>query len=433
MRSAGYFLTRFALPIIVLISFWASSNLRWSEQGRKYTIISDGKGYYGYLPAIFIYHDLNFRFFDSIEAKYYDEHVKYDYRQNIDGNMIDKYFAGVAVMQMPFFLAGHVTTLMSDQPSDGYSKWYVIWTCIGGIFWLTFGLFYLRKFLKLHGASDGQAAFILFVIYFGTNLFYYAIVEPAMSHVYSFALVSAFLYYGKKWIDTGNASSAFKCAVALGMIALVRPVNVLIVLWLMFEAGGIFRLWERMRELFSCVKYVLLSVAAVFIPMVIQLLIWKMQTGSWFVNSYGDEAFHFTQPHVLDFLFSYKKGMFVYVPLTFIALLGVVPMWKKDSGKALLAILFFVIVFYVLSSWWMWYYGGSFGTRVIVEYLPVFALMLWWLLNGIKLRAVRISLISLIIALTLFCQFQTIQYRYHLIHWSEMTKEKYWDVFLKVP
>jgi hypothetical protein len=30
------------------------------------------------------------------------------------------------------------------------------------------------------------------------------------------------------------------------------------------------------------------------------------------------------------------------------------------------------------------------------------------------------------------CQIQTYQYRYGEIHWSEMTKDRYWNVFLRI-
>lgn len=433
MRTASVFFSKLCIPIILLVSLWTASNLKWGPDSRKYTIVSDGKGYYSYLPAVFIYHDLSFSWFDTIEAKYYDEHTKYDFRAGETGKPIDKYFCGVAVMQVPFFLAGHGITLMTDEPADGFSKWYIIFTCLGALFWLSVGLIYLRKFLTLHGANENQSAFLLFVIYFGTNLFYYTIIEPTMSHLYSFSLVSMFLYFGKKWIDSNDKTSALKAALLFGMIALVRPVNILIAIWLVFEAGGIQLLWKRKLEMLKSVKHVTLATLFLIAPFFVQMIIWKIQTGNWFVNSYGEEAFHFRQPHMIDFLFSYKKGMFVYLPITLVTLFGIIPLWKKESRKAVIAILFFLTIIYVLSSWWMWYYGGSFGTRVIVEFLPVFALLLYYLLNGIKRRAVKITVISLIVVLTLFCQFQTWQYRYFIIHWSEMNSEKYWEVFGKIP
>lgn len=433
MKVITTIFTRLCIPIILLISIWLSVNLKWGENQRKYVIISDGKGYYAYLPAAFIYQDMNMLFFDTIEEKYYDANTKYQYRTVANGKIIDKYFAGVAVMQTPFFLVAHAITLMSDEPADGYSKWYVIFVCLGGIFWLGVGLYYLRKYLRLHGAKDGSSAAILFLIFFGTNLLYYSLVEPAMSHLYSFSLVSMFLYFGKKWIDSGEKLSAVKTALLLGMIFLVRPVNVIAAFWLVYEAGGFMKIYTRKLELFRSPAMVVLALLAMIIPFTVQMVIWKIQTGMWFVNSYGEEAFHFLQPHMIDFLFSYRKGLFIYLPLTLVALFGLIPLWKRDRTRAIIAALFFIGTVYILSSWWMWYYGGSFGTRVIVEFLPMLALLLYFFLDSLRTKAAKIVGFSLVILLTLFCQFQTHQYRYMLIHWSEMTSEKYWDVFGRIP
>ena len=42
----------------------------------------------------------------------------------------------------------------------------------------------------------------------------------------------------------------------------------------------------------------------------------------------------------------------------------------------------------------------------------------------------KTTLLAALVLLVVVCQIQTYQYRYYEIHWSEMTQEKYWDVFL---
>jgi hypothetical protein len=86
----------------------------------------------------------------------------------------------------------------------------------------------------------------------------------------------------------------------------------------------------------------------------------------------------------------------------------------------------------VLSSWWNWWYGGSFSGRVFVEYLPILVLPLAIFLGQVRnWWAKSLMVIALVIVVGL-CQFQTYQYRYFIIHWENMTKEKYWEVFLEV-
>jgi len=82
-----------------------TSNLNWGKNSWVGIVESDGKGYYAYLPAIFIYNDLNFGFFDEIEKeKYYDENLYYDYRSGAHGKVINKYYCGTALAELPFFL-----------------------------------------------------------------------------------------------------------------------------------------------------------------------------------------------------------------------------------------------------------------------------------------------------------------------------------------
>ena len=49
-----------------------------------------------------------------------------------------------------------------------------------------------------------------------------------------------------------------------------------------------------------------------------------------------------------------------------------------------------------------------------------------------KLKMIYWCYAAVLFALIILCQIQTYQYRYTLIHWSDMTREKYWDVFLRV-
>lgn len=430
MEKVSRFFGKWTIPLLLLVCIWTSSNVNWGKERWKYVILSDGKGYYAYLPAALIYHDWNFGFFDTIEKKYYDEHTKYDYRSGYEGKAIDKYFCGVAVLQLPFFLTGHLTTKISGGEADGYSKWYAIMMCIGAIFYLAIGLIYLRKILKSFGAENGLAAFILAVILFGSNLFYYTLFEPLMSHVYSFAMVCVFLHYSKKWLDLGKWKYMLFSAFFLGVIVLIRPVNGLVVLWLPFAAGSWQLFSNRMLSVLRSPRF-WVSAALLFLYVIsIQLVMYYKETGHIFIDAYGSEKFDFTKPEMFNFLFSYKKGLFVYLPLTFLALFGFIPLWKENRFRAIYLFVFLFAVIYILSSWWMWYYGGSFGTRVIIEFLPFFALLLFFLIRSLKKKIIKTTLISLIVVLTLFCEFQTWQYRFFIIHWSEMTQEKYWDVFL---
>jgi putative copper export protein len=80
----------------------------------------------------------------------------------------------------------------------------------------------------------------------------------------------------------------------------------------------------------------------------------------------------------------------------------------------------------------MWFYGGSFSQRVMIDFYAFFTLMLAIAVQEIKNSRLKILFISTIVLLVLVCQIQTYQYRRMQIHWSDMNKEKYWEVFMRI-
>ena len=164
----------------------------------------------------------------------------------------------------------------------------------------------------------------------------------------------------------------------------------------------------------------------------IQLIIYKVQCGDFFVYSYQGEGFNFTDPQIFNFLFSYQKGLFVYTPIFLLPLLGLYTLFKLSRYHFFAFVVPMSIVIYVLSSWWCWFYGGSFSSRVmVVEFIPLFALLLGIALQHFK-KPYRNTLLASMLVVLFVCQIQIFQYRYYEIHWAHMNKEKYWKVFLRV-
>ena len=422
-----------ALAVIAGILLLVSANLNWGKREYTLSIIkSDGKGYYAYLPAVFIYHDLNFAFYDSLEGKkYYDEHLFYDYRVPYKNKVINKYYCGTALAQFPFFVLAHAVTRATHADADGYSGWYQIGVSVAAIFWLLFGLLYLEKTLILYDVPGWARVVVLFVSVFGTHVFYYTVVEPAMSHVYSWAFVSLFVYASKRYFLRPKPSYLPLLGLALGMVLLIRPVNGLLLLAWPFLAGDVFDLKKGLRNLFRKPLYTLLGIGLLLALLGLQIAIYQVAVGEFFVYAYGNERFDFAHPHIVDILFSYKKGLFLYTPVLLVSLLGLRYLWRESPFQVWTWLAFFGVLTYVLSSWWIWYYGGSFSGRVYVEFIPLFMVLLGIVLRDVPLGWARNGYVSILFLLLVVCQIQTYQYRYYQIHWSDMTREKYWDVFLR--
>jgi hypothetical protein len=418
---------------IVVIMSVISSNINWGGERWKNILESDAKGYYAYLPAVFIYNDLNFSFFDEIEKeKYYNENLFYDYRAFVNGSYISKYYAGTALVQLPFFLFAHGLSFATNTDPDGYSKFYMVSVNLAALFWLVVGLIFLNRNLKSYQISDKIRALILLTTVFGTNLFYYSIGEPGMSHVYSFAFISIFIYYARQYFSTFRPVNILILALLLGFIVLIRPVNGLILFSCPLVAGSKDVFYQGIQRIFKPMKF-LIAGTFIFLGIIsIQLIYYKLATGSFFIYSYLGEGFNFLNPHFFEILFSFKKGLFVYTPIYLLSLLGCIYLWKNERFMFWSWLTFFLLITYVFSSWSNWWYGGSFSSRVFVEYLPIFMLLLAFTLQNAKNKIHQKSLVAVVFILIAVCQIQTFQYRYNQIHWSDMDRAKYFEVFMRV-
>lgn len=432
MRSSPH-LSRITLVAIMLVMTAVSSNLNWGGRNWRHILGSDAKGYYAYLPAVFIYHDLNFGFFDAIEKeKYHDPHLYYDYRAEAHGARIDKYYAGTALVELPFFLAAHALTLLSGGDADGYSSFYLIAVNVAALVYLFIGLFFLDRSLSHWSVGPGARAVTMVATVFGTNLFYYSACEPGMSHVYSFAAVSVFIHTSVIYFSGPVGRRMVLMAVLLGLIVLIRPVNGLIILAWPFVAGGRRALWHGLVFPIRHWGWAILGLAVFAAIVAVQGILYRISTGHFFVYSYTGEGIDLLAPHVVEILFSYKKGLFLYTPMYLLALFGGIHLWRSGRFRFVALAGCLLVVTYVLSSWSQWYYGGSFSSRAFIEYLPLFMIPLGIAVQGIVTKWKRAVFLSAIALLVVLCQVQTYQYRYYQIHWSDMTREKYWKVFLRV-
>ncbi len=419
--------------LILVVVLWAFVNTSLKKDYRTGILESDAKGYYAYLPAVFIYHDLNFGFYNKIEIEtYFNPNIYYDYRVVSNADTINRYYAGTAVYLVPFFLAGHAITLLSEFPADGYSYYYTMMVHLGALVYLLLALLGLRKLLRSYRINENTIAIVLMAMVFGTNLFYYTVTEFGMSHLYSFTAIAWFCLTIRRYITDRKNQYLLYSAILLGIITLIRPVNLLVVLAIPFLADDFDHLRSAANRIFSR-WWILLTALTAFIAIVsMQFAIYKISTGSFFVDSYKSYGFNFLKPQIWNFLFSYRKGMFVYTPMLLLSLTGFIFLFRESRYRFYTLAGFLIVIIYVFSSWFLWYYGGSFSQRVMIEFYPFFALLLAIAIQAMKNRNTKKIFISLIILLVIVCQIQTYQYRRMQIHWSDMTKEKYWDVFMRI-
>ncbi len=418
--------------LIMLTMTIVTSNLNWNSRAESTIQESDSNGYYAYLPAVFIYHDLYFGFFDEMEGKKYRRpNYLSDFRFKAEDGKLNKFLCGTALAQLPFFAATHGYCLISGAEADGYSRPYSLMVTVAALFYLFLGLWCFNRLMVGLNVNNVARCVTLILITFGTQLFNYSVVEPGMSHVYSFGFVSLFGYASFRSIHESNVKWLFVMALSLGMIVLIRPINGVAVFAIPMLAGSSEALGAWFRRLFQNLWQPALA-SLLFLSIVsVQVLYFQLACGQWWVDTYPGEGFNFTDPHFIDILFSYKKGLFVYTPAFLITVLAALWLWRKDSFKLLSFGLFFALITYFMSSWWNWWYGGSFSSRVYTEYIPLLFLPLALLLSDLKQKP-HYALLGMLVFVVFLCQIQTYQYRYYIIHWENMDKAHYWQHFLQV-
>lgn len=401
------------------------------------TINSDGKAYYAYLTALFIYHDWDFRYVEMYEDQYYplDKSAFKELRQEFRGETVNIGFPGLAVLWLPFFLLAHVLTIISGLPPDGYSILYQYAIGIATLFYLWLGLKFLQKLLHRFEQNEARVSLAVFLTGLATNIVYYAIVEPSMAHIYSFALLNGFFLFSLKAMTDKRPRQYALAAIFFSLAAITRPTNGLFIFVLLFLAGGWTNFIQALRALINNYKALVLVMLAVFIVFLIPPLLWYVQTGYFFVYSYGDAEFDFSSPHLFSILFSYHKGWFVYTPVAFVSIAGFVPLYRENRFRSLILLAVLFVHIYIASCWWNWHYASKFSQRVFIDFYGLVALLLVYTFrikfSGKPLfsRKAFPGILLMLLALNLF---QFYQQRKWVFPATYITKETYLDSFLRL-
>ena len=418
--SAGALLLIMA-SILAVFTFY---NL-WKEN----RITLDVPSYYTYLPAFIIHQDPELNFIDA-DPDYYEGKIWYYRIEN--GRKLIKHPMGISVALSPFFIAGHLLAKISNANEDGYSLPYQNSVSIGVFIYLITGLYFLRKLLLIY-FDDKITALTLLAVVMGTNLLWYSTFELLMPHAVSFSLICISVYTFIKWIATQKSMYLFYFAVAFGLSLLIRQLAITFILFFLvygiLAKGGI-KIFIQFIS--SNIKNITLAAFITLAIVSLQLFYWRYVTGQWFYDPYVGEHFVFFENKMWQFLFGFRKGLFIYFPLLLFFIIGLIYYFRKDKAIFYSVLTVFVVSVFIFSSWWAWSYGISRGVRPMIDYYPVMAIPLAAGINMFyKRKALRIVLFIIFPLLILLNLFQTWQYKNGLIHFDNMTRAAYFKGFLQ--
>ena len=255
-----------------------------------------------------------------------------------------------------------------------------------------------------------------------------------MSHAYSISLIACLIYLVIKWYATQKIRYPILIGLVAGMILLVRPLNLLFLpLILFWGVGSWLALRDRTRFLLNSWKQILFLFLAATVVLIPQFFYWHLTTGQFIYYSYGEERFFFHQPHILQGIFGYRKGWLVYTPVMIFAILGAFVTFKRYRSLFMPMVIIVLAYIYFIFSWWAWWYGGGFGLRAMIDSyallaFPLTAFTAWILQKKPGIRIIYLIVIGTFLSLNVF---QTYQYYTGAIHWDAMTRQAYWDSFLR--
>lgn len=421
LKSLRYYLPESSLPAIGIISFIILYFMIWQVDaaGYKSMIGGDGKDYYSYLISIFIDHNLG------------HQDTNPWYITQTPTGTINVHTIGVSLLLLPFFGIACLWAYISGDAITGMSDPFEKMINLGALAYLLIGLYFLRKLLLRYEIKNRAANIILLLVFFGTNLLNYTLHEPTMSHVYSFSLITTFLYFAKCLFDQPTSRYAIVCALILGLIVLVRPANILIVLALPMLNSSFETFVLRIKQIViknwkSFIFSILVFLSVIFL----QSIVWFMQNGKIMQWTYQDNGFYFLNPHMLKMLFGFNGGFFIYTPICLLFLAGIFFWHKINKFQSWAAFSFLLFLFYFLSSYWGYTYNDGLGIRPICDYYTLFAIPGAMLFDGNSGVLKKVILYGLSISALLLNLIYCYQYKTGILEAANMNYNKWSYIFL---
>lgn len=384
----------------------------WQNPGAVNFMGGDARYYYYYLQSTFIDPAL----------------VSYDWLA--DPTPLTHHPVGLCLLLLPFFLPALGIAKIFHFPLTGLSLPFQASVSLAALTYCFIGLVYLKKLFRLNHISDKVTALVIPLLFFGTTLLHYTLTESGMSHAYSFCLITAFLYYSCRFVNEGGNRHLLCMAALLGLILLVRANNGLVVFTLFFW----FKSREQVLAFFRSLlrnPYFYLSVVVVLAMVSLQVLTWYWKENVLFSNRYAPYGFYWTRPALAEMLFGFNAGFFIYAPLCFLFMLGLITTYKnKFLFFGMLG--FLLAVFYFFSAYSAYTYFDGLGIRVLVDYYALFALLGAKLFSRFELQPLAYGgIASLALVLLVINIIYCYQGSTDILARSGMTYSKWKYVFLK--
>lgn len=397
-------------------------------------------GYYMYLPLKFKYHDLTLQNYSTIEQilnTYKASETFYQALKWDNGNWVMRYPIGLSILYSPFYFIADLIAPYTKYAADGFSRPYQLTVLYGCLFYTLAGLYFIKKTL-LRLFNDKIAALTLVAIAIGTNYFFHTSIhgQGAMSHNFLFTLYAIIIYVTIIWHEDFKTKYAILLGILVGFTALCRPSEIISgLIPLLYGVYNRETFKHKIRLLLEHKKQILLFGSSLAIMGFIQLFYYKSASGRFFINPYGagnpGEGLELFKPHLLEVLFSFRKGWFIYTPLMVFITLGFIQLYKKNRTFFFPVLAYTFINLYIVASWSCWWFGDCFGNRALIACYATLSVPLGYFISYTfesKLKSIYISILICFITLNLFQSWQMYK---GILDTTNMSRAYYFSTFLQ--
>lgn len=349
--------------------------------------LSDGFGYYIYLPSLVIDRDLDLG--NQLAHVPYEAQKSYFNEVPKTGLRADPFPIGPAVLWLPFFLVGHLAAVVlralgAPVGASGFGYAYELPTYCGAFLYGVAGLWLIQRLVS-EMFSKAVANLTTFAMLFCTPYAYYLWIEPDMSHVSAAFSIALFMYAAWRAMKRDDATIRTWAGVGatLGLVALVRPYNGLI------AAAALPAVWSVCRarrgaagltitRLMACAA----AAAVVFLPQVVVATLLYGQL-MFLPPGTGYDEMMWRHPNFIALAVS----IFSFFPLLLVSFAGLIAFrgsdgephepardaylkWVRPAALVALVAVMYIVASYPRGST----FGDSFGQRRIVDWSALLGL-----------------------------------------------------------
>jgi len=330
----------------------------------------DGAYYYAYMRSFCFDGDIDLKNDSEIYNRNFSQDSPYRMEEGVYHFPI-----GSSILWSPFLFFSHLTSkfirLLGYPVSiNGYGKIYEVGVCLGSIVYGFIGLFLCFKTSELYFDFEKKVALTsVFTLFYASNVIYYFLLEPSVSHCNSLFCVSAFFYFVFRTKNSQTKKDFTILGFFCGLMTLARWQNVLFGVLVLLPIQS---LEKRQKKKKTAISLILLSFFLTILP---QLVFWKYAYGSFLLIPQGKGFMNWFSPKIFQILFSTNHGLFTWSPILLVAMMGLVFLCfeeKERRKSALLLMAVFLSQLYINSVVIDWWGGSSFGMRRFINCFPIF-------------------------------------------------------------